>query len=182
MAIKRKASSNLKEGKSPTKRVTKPPAVVITRKTAVTARGKTSSPKKQHSIATEPIQAPSPEPPFIPSQQCLNAQKREILRNIQNPADLVDEEASNSIALKQLSDLLSGTVIRGEGNSCLVLGPRGSGKTRVSLILPYLARLITRGRSWTNAYPTSRNSLLFFDCVGGLSSPTDWLCVRLHTS
>ncbi|KAJ7283624.1 origin recognition complex subunit 4 C-terminus-domain-containing protein [Mycena rebaudengoi] len=39
--------------------------------------------------------------------------------------------ATNALALKQLSDLLEGTVARGEGNSCLLLGPRGSGKTRI---------------------------------------------------
>jgi origin recognition complex subunit 4 len=31
--------------------------------------------------------------------------------------------------------LLQGTVVRGEGNSCLLLGPRSSGKTRVSSTL-----------------------------------------------
>ncbi|KAF7344489.1 AAA domain-containing protein [Mycena sanguinolenta] len=71
----------------------------------------------------------------ISSQHCLNAQKREILRVIQNPPDVDDEdddESTNQIALKQLSDLLQGTVVRGEGNSCLLLGPRGSGKTRIA--------------------------------------------------
>ncbi|KAJ7276432.1 origin recognition complex subunit 4 C-terminus-domain-containing protein [Mycena haematopus] len=73
-------------------------------------------------------------PSIISSQHCLNAQKREILRAIQNPPDLVDEEeeSTNHTALKQLSDLLEGTVVRGEGNSCLLLGPRGSGKTRIA--------------------------------------------------
>lgn len=75
--------------------------------------------------------------PFIPSQHCLNAQKRQILRTIHNPPDLVDEdeESTNHTALKQLGDLLQGTVVRGEGNSCLLLGPRSSGKTRVSSTL-----------------------------------------------
>ncbi|KAJ6495324.1 origin recognition complex subunit 4 C-terminus-domain-containing protein [Mycena sanguinolenta] len=71
----------------------------------------------------------------ISSQHCLNTQKREILRAIQNPPDIADEddeESTNHIALKQLSDLLQGTVVRGEGNSCLLLGPRGSGKTRIA--------------------------------------------------
>ncbi|KAF7352766.1 AAA domain-containing protein [Mycena venus] len=72
--------------------------------------------------------------PSISSEYCLNAQKREILRATQNPPDLVDEEedSTNRVALKQLSDLLQGTVVRGEGNSCLLLGPRGSGKTRIA--------------------------------------------------
>ncbi|KAF8195860.1 origin recognition complex subunit 4 C-terminus-domain-containing protein [Mycena galopus ATCC 62051] len=71
---------------------------------------------------------------FISSQHCLSAQKREILRAIQDPPDLADEEeeSTNQTALKQLSDLLQGTVARGEGNSCLLLGPRGSGKTRIA--------------------------------------------------
>jgi len=35
-------------------------------------------------------------------------------------------------AVNSLLSLLQGTIIRGEGNSCVVLGPRGSGKTTVS--------------------------------------------------
>jgi origin recognition complex subunit 4 len=42
-----------------------------------------------------------------------------------------DGPLTNTVASQQLSDLLIGTVTRGEGNSCLLLGPRGSGKTRV---------------------------------------------------
>jgi origin recognition complex subunit 4 len=46
-----------------------------------------------------------------------------------------DEDASlgptNTTASQQLNDLLTGTVTRGEGNSCFVLGPRGSGKTAI---------------------------------------------------
>ncbi|KAJ6599038.1 origin recognition complex subunit 4 C-terminus-domain-containing protein [Mycena vulgaris] len=66
-------------------------------------------------------------------QHCLNAQKREVLRNVHDPPDLVDEgeDSANRVAFKQLSELLKGTVVRGEGNSCLLLGPRGSGKTRI---------------------------------------------------
>ncbi|KAJ7129637.1 origin recognition complex subunit 4 C-terminus-domain-containing protein [Mycena epipterygia] len=69
----------------------------------------------------------------LTSHHWLNAQKREILRVVHNPPDPVDEEedSANRIALKQLSDLLAGTVVRGEGNSCLFLGPRGSGKSRI---------------------------------------------------
>lgn len=44
-----------------------------------------------------------------------------------------DEDVTpNSVTATQLIDLLNGTLERGEGNSCLVLGPRGSGKTLVS--------------------------------------------------
>jgi hypothetical protein len=42
----------------------------------------------------------------------------------------------NTAAFSQLKDLLVGTVSRGEGNSCFVLGPRGSGKTVVSRLDP----------------------------------------------
>jgi origin recognition complex subunit 4 len=76
---------------------------------------------------------------------CLQAQKAAILRSLQNPpefcAESEDEDdqgpPTNEIAFKQLSDLLKGTVERGEGNSCLLLGPKGSGKTRVSLSFLY---------------------------------------------
>ncbi|KIY49219.1 hypothetical protein FISHEDRAFT_41901 [Fistulina hepatica ATCC 64428] len=68
---------------------------------------------------------------------CLNAQRHSILRALSKPVsfDLVDEEEEdsypNAIAHKSLSELLDGTVSRGEGNSCLVIGPRGSGKTQL---------------------------------------------------
>jgi origin recognition complex subunit 4 len=79
-------------------------------------------------------------PPHLHS--CLNAQKRAVLHALQNPpdTDVASEEeddegpSTSSIAIRQLGDLLEGTVNRGEGNSCLLLGPRGSGKTRVSNI------------------------------------------------
>jgi origin recognition complex subunit 4 len=72
---------------------------------------------------------------------CLTLQKRQSLRALHHISALdVDEQdnvddaqTANQIAFQQLSDLVDGTVIRGEGNSCLLLGPRGSGKTSVSL-------------------------------------------------
>jgi len=74
-------------------------------------------------------------------QPCLNVQKRVILRAFQRLADVTcdfketgtedGETPANAVAFQQLTDLLAGTVARGEGNSCLVLGPRGSGKTSV---------------------------------------------------
>ncbi|KAJ7228601.1 origin recognition complex subunit 4 C-terminus-domain-containing protein [Mycena pura] len=72
-------------------------------------------------------------PSFHASSTVLNAQKREILRATQNPPNLVDDDddSTNRITSKQLIDLLRGTVVRGEGNSCLLLGPRGSGKTSI---------------------------------------------------
>lgn len=59
-----------------------------------------------------------------------------MLLELQNCSMEFDEDASlgltNMVASQQLKDLLAGTVTRGEGNSCFVLGPRGSGKTAVS--------------------------------------------------
>ncbi|KIK68125.1 hypothetical protein GYMLUDRAFT_154593 [Collybiopsis luxurians FD-317 M1] len=39
-------------------------------------------------------------------------------------------QTTNESAIELLGELLDGTVNRGEGNSCLLLGPRGSGKTQ----------------------------------------------------
>lgn len=75
---------------------------------------------------------------FLPSHlhSCLNAQKRAILRTLQCPPARTIESDSlstvNEIATRQLLDLIEGTTMRAEGNSCIVLGPRGSGKSRVS--------------------------------------------------
>ncbi|KAF8716681.1 hypothetical protein AX14_012246 [Amanita brunnescens Koide BX004] len=78
---------------------------------------------------------------------CLTLQKRQSLRALHHISALdVDEQdnvddaqTANQIAFQQLSDLVDGTVIRGEGNSCLLLGPRGSGKT--SLVNKCLSEL-----------------------------------------
>jgi hypothetical protein len=83
-------------------------------------------------------------PQEIPTRlyPCLNAQKRAILRALHHNAPKTlygeedeesegDETATNETAFQQLTDVLTGTVTRGEGNSCLLLGPRGSGKTSV---------------------------------------------------
>jgi origin recognition complex subunit 4 len=81
---------------------------------------------------------------FLPSHlhSWLNAQKRAILRTLQRSSAPVDESdklfAVNEIATRQLADLIEGTVIRAEGNSCILLGPRGSGKSRVSGFLPLI--------------------------------------------
>lgn len=42
-----------------------------------------------------------------------------------------DDDGVNAVTRRQLTDLLLGSVERGEGNSCLLVGPRGSGKTTV---------------------------------------------------
>ncbi|KAG5351316.1 hypothetical protein C0989_007017 [Termitomyces sp. Mn162] len=70
----------------------------------------------------------------------LLAQKRTILQAIQQPPELIDNggdddenegPSTNELAAEQLTGLLSGTINRGEGNSCLILGPKGSGKSRL---------------------------------------------------
>ncbi len=65
---------------------------------------------------------------------CLNAQKRVTLRSLHNPATFTDTEentGAEKTAKHQLLNLLNGTIARSEGNSCLLLGPRGSGKSKV---------------------------------------------------
>ena len=70
---------------------------------------------------------------------CLQAQKRAIMAALRDPPELDTEcdqnetPSTNELAYDDLSDLLTGSVARGEGNSCLLIGPRGSGKTRVCL-------------------------------------------------
>ena len=71
---------------------------------------------------------------------CLHAQKRAILHALHHPETAIfnqedenGEPSANAVALEQLKALLTGTLERGEGNSCLLIGPRGSGKSRVSI-------------------------------------------------
>ncbi|KAF9055328.1 hypothetical protein BDZ89DRAFT_938335 [Hymenopellis radicata] len=72
----------------------------------------------------------------IPS--CLEIQKRATLCSLRQSCqryyqdDAADGELPNDLAVAQLTDLLHGTIERGEGNSCLLLGPRGSGKTLIT--------------------------------------------------
>lgn len=107
----------------------------------------------------EPPSSPQRLPRILPPHlhSCLNAQKRAILAALQDPAyyggdneDEGDDEQpyANTASFEELSSLLTGTVDRGEGNSCLVLGPRSSGKSRVSQIL---ARLLYHA----NMHPSS---------------------------
>ncbi|KAI9467210.1 origin recognition complex subunit 4 C-terminus-domain-containing protein [Lactarius psammicola] len=67
---------------------------------------------------------------------CLYAQKRSIFHALHDPKTAVfdqDDEngapSANAVALEQLKALFIGTSERGEGNSCLLIGPRGSGKS-----------------------------------------------------
>ena len=74
------------------------------------------------------------------SPWCLHAQKRSIFHALHDPKTAVydreDENgapSANAVVLEQLKALFTGTLGRGEGNSCLLIGPRGSGKSRVSI-------------------------------------------------
>lgn len=67
--------------------------------------------------------------------RCILAQKRAILAALCRPPTLPPDDDSNSepndLVREQLFNLLVGTTERGEGNSCLVIGPRSSGKSSV---------------------------------------------------
>lgn len=98
-------------------------------------------------VSSSPSRLPHTIPTYLFS--CLDAQKRAILYALQRPSDAINDLESdgqeeediptNATAFQQLTNLLIGTTLRGEGNSCLLLGPRGSGKTRVgcSLFSPH---------------------------------------------
>lgn len=81
----------------------------------------------------------------------LDRQKRAILRALQHPPEIDEIEVygedyppTNTLAYEHLSDLLAGSVVRGEGNSCLLIGPSGSGKTQVSIYSRPLAYIKMR--------------------------------------
>ena len=95
---------------------------------------KRSSPKKGGGLPS-----PAKLPGVLPAHlaPCLRLQKRAILGALQSslsPEDIDNDDdlSTNRTAYTQLYNLLHGTTTRGEGNSCLLLGPRGSGKTSVS--------------------------------------------------
>ena len=84
------------------------------------------------------VELPSVLPEHL--HRLLERQKGAILRSLQRPPEIDEIEVygedyppTNNAAHEQLSDLLQGTVVRGEGNSCLLIGPSGSGKTQVRL-------------------------------------------------
>jgi len=93
------------------------------------------SPNKGGSLSRLP--SPVKLPGVLPAHlvPCLRLQKRAILSALQSSDDIDDHVhlSTNSTAYTQLHNLLHGTTTRGEGNSCLLLGPRGSGKTSVRL-------------------------------------------------
>lgn len=100
-----------------------------------------TTPSKKHAIQT-PLNSPSRLPNNLPTHlhPCLSSQKRAILQALRNPPEITEDEddesiSTNAVAYEDVYNLLNGTVNRGEGNSCLLIGPRGSGKTRVSACL-----------------------------------------------
>jgi hypothetical protein len=117
------------------------------RKATITKRTRPSrSQAQQHSLyAGQSSLAHSPSR-FPPS--CLHAQKRAILHALHYPktavfdkVDKTGEPSANAVALEELTALLTGTLERGEGNSCLLIGPRGSGKSRVSVCFPDIGHI-----------------------------------------
>ncbi|OBZ70447.1 Origin recognition complex subunit 4 [Grifola frondosa] len=105
----------------------------------VSSKKAAASPSKRHVGPVTPNVSPSHPTRNLPSHlhSCLEAQRRAVLRSLQNipevkASEVGDDEApTNAVAYEQLCDLLKGTVLRGEGNSCLLIGPRASGKTHV---------------------------------------------------
>lgn len=91
------------------------------------------SPKKGRDVTSIPsaVKLPSVLPANLAA--CLRQQKRAILDAIRSSTLSEDLDDTNNNAYTQLHNLLYGTTTRGEGNSCLLLGPRGSGKTSVCL-------------------------------------------------
>ncbi|KAF8913928.1 origin recognition complex subunit 4 C-terminus-domain-containing protein [Gymnopilus junonius] len=63
----------------------------------------------------------------------LRLQKRAIFRSLRSSKQQTfnAEPSVNDIATRQLADLVDGTMTRAEGNSCLLLGPRSSGKSKM---------------------------------------------------
>ncbi|EJD01236.1 uncharacterized protein FOMMEDRAFT_89695 [Fomitiporia mediterranea MF3/22] len=73
-------------------------------------------------------------------RESLGKQKQAILNALRNSRlhesrisndDQDSIPSTNSVTLQQLSELLGGSIERGEGNSCLVIGPAGSGKSMI---------------------------------------------------
>ncbi|KAF5321473.1 hypothetical protein D9619_000655 [Psilocybe cf. subviscida] len=74
------------------------------------------------SLASLPLDL---HPSFIACQKAL------LEKLTKNTLFVQPETSPNPVAIQELTDLIDGTVHRAEGNSCLVLGPRGSGKSTI---------------------------------------------------
>jgi len=121
--------------------------------TPITPTKKLAAPTPTPNPSPTKVKLPKTLPPrLIPS---LQAQKAVVLRTLQRPPLVKYEGSPYPGALNQLKELGTGTIQRHEGNSCLILGPRGSGKTRVSLFYYVLLSLFIF-HSWSkNSYPPS---------------------------
>ena len=122
---------------SPPLSQTSPRKGTITKRTLRPQMQQPSIHAEQSTLAHGPSRSP-------PSR--LHAQKRAILHALHYPKtavfDKVDENSppsANAVTLEELKALLTGTVERGEGNSCLLIGPRGSGKSRVRVCPLYIS-------------------------------------------
>jgi hypothetical protein len=121
---------------SPTK---KPIAASFTPRSSPTK----SSPTKRNVQASPTRSQAQPVPEHL--VESFEEQKRSILRTLSEPSalralsqhaptDEDEEPTTNDKATRQIADLLEGSITRSEGNSCLLLGPKGSGKSQVSSI------------------------------------------------
>ncbi|KAF9534298.1 origin recognition complex subunit 4 C-terminus-domain-containing protein [Crepidotus variabilis] len=135
----------MKEPKTPRGRtlLTKPAVEVIIR-----ASSKTGTPVRHIPVEHTSDDFPRAQSPVSQVAQpiytrlsrasnYLDIQKRVILQTLNQPTlsppftEPSAEPSTEDVARKQLNDLIHGTVARGEGNSCLLLGPRGSGKSMI---------------------------------------------------
>ncbi len=139
--VPRPPSSTLRqrELRTPTPEPALPPPVSPTRDTQKAGAATPSKRQRNHvSQRTDGLPRDLPED----LHPLLVRQKRAILKSLQQPPEIdeitvygEDYPPTNTAAYEQLSDLLTGSVVRGEGNSCLLIGPSGSGKTQVRLQL-----------------------------------------------
>ncbi|KAF8591405.1 hypothetical protein K439DRAFT_1327177 [Ramaria rubella] len=89
---------------------------------------KTTLPSPPKLTPTVPRLPRSLPPHLIPH---LHSQKQAVLHALQHPPLSAYESSPYSLLHNQLTELIKGTTHRHEGNSCLILGPRGSGKSRL---------------------------------------------------
>lgn len=105
-----------------------------------------AAPRKKSVLKELPSTSSIRLPTSLPESfhPCLSAQKLAILHALRSPPSIDysaisfeaddsedEDEPANVTSLQQLEALLSGTIARSEGNSCLLVGPAGSGKSRV---------------------------------------------------
>lgn len=103
----------------------------------------------EHEMLTPLPENERPVPSRLPStlpehlHHCLAEQKNAALGALRrlpiySGEKDAEDQSPNLATKKDLSSLLNGTVEHGEGNSCLLIGPRGSGKTAVRLFFQHI--------------------------------------------